>query len=250
MCHVAQGRGERLIGDRLCEIQPGEVVLLGANLPHVWRYDKCDVGSIEATVVHFDASVLGSDWLSRPELRDVRLLLSRASQGIQATGVLREQLAQRIAQLAASTGLKRIIGLLELLHQMSESRQTQTICGTAFQPVAAQLDVERLRRACDYITEHAHEDLSRDTVADVVHMSGSGFSRFFKSHTGMTFQEFLSDVRISRACELLGSTSRSVTEIALQCGFNEMTTFNRTFRKFRDTTPTSYRSMVARLSRE
>ncbi|MCR9198576.1 MAG: AraC family transcriptional regulator [Planctomycetaceae bacterium] len=250
LCHVARGRGERLVGDRLCEIEPGEIVLLGSNLPHVWRYDKCDLGHIEATVIHFDASVLGNDWLNRPELRDVRLLLSRASQGLQATGLLRERLAQRIVQLAASTGLRRIIGLLELLHQMSESREMQTICGAGFQPVAAQLDVERLRRACDFITEHAHEQISRDTVADVVHMSGSGFSRFFKSHTGMTFQEFVSDVRISRACELLGSTSRSVTEIALECGFHEMTTFNRTFRKFRDTTPTSYRSMVAQLSKD
>ena len=247
LCHVAQGHGQRLIGDRLCTIEPGEVILLGANLPHVWRYE-CDGDSISASVIHFDTTVLGSDWLNRPELRDVRLLLTRASQGLQATGELRSQLVDRMEQLVQSSGLKRIIGLLEVLQLMSESREMETICTTGFQPVAAQLDVERLRRACDFITEHAHQELSRDAVADVVHMSGSAFSRFFKSHTGMTFQEFVADVRISRACELLGSTNLSITEIALECGFSEITTFNRTFRKYRDTTPTSYRAIVARLS--
>lgn len=250
LCHVSEGRGQRLIGDRLCDIEPGEVILLGSNLPHVWRYDKTDFDIVDATVVHFDAAVLGNDWLNRPELRDVRLLFSRASQGLQAIGELRLQLIERISALADSTGLQRIIGLLEVLHLMSESREMQTICGSGYQPVAAQLDVERLRRACDFITENAHNDLSRDTVADVVHMSGSGFSRFFKSHTGMAFQEFVSDVRISRACELLGSTGLSVTEIALECGFSDMTTFNRTFRKYRDTTPTIYREIVAGLSKD
>ncbi len=247
LCHVAHGSGQRLIGDRLCAIEADEVILLGSNLPHVWRYDECS-SKIAATVVHFDASVLGSEWLDRPELRDVRLLLSRASQGLQAKGELQTQLVQKIGKLAESSGLSRIIGLLELLQVMSESRELESICSTGYQPVAAQLDVERLRRACDYITEHAHRNISRDTVADIVHMSGSGFSRFFKSHTGMTFQEFVADVRISRACELLGSTSSSITEIALECGFSEMTTFNRTFKKYRDTTPSKYRAIVARLS--
>ena len=250
LCHVSEGRGQRLIGHRLCDIEPGEVILLGSNLPHVWRYDKTEGGIVGATVVHFDADVLGNDWLSRPELRDVRLLLSRASQGLQAIGDLRPQLIERIAQLADSSGLSRMIGLLELLQLMSESREMRTICGTGYQPVAAQLDVERLRRACDFITENAHQALSRDTVADVVHMSGSGFSRFFKSRTGMTFQEFVSDVRISRACELLASTSFSITEIALECGFSDMTTFNRTFKKFRAATPSRYREIVAGLSKE
>lgn len=250
LCHVSQGRGQRLIGNRLCDIEPGEVILLGPNLPHVWRYDKTDGGTVEATVVHFDTAVLGNDWLNRPEMRNVRLLLSRASQGLQAVGDLRPQLVEGLTKLADSTGLGRIIAILELLQLMSESREMRAICSTAYQPVAAQLDVERLRRACDFITENAHEELSRDTVADVVHMSASGFSRFFKSHTGMTFQEFVSDVRISRACELLASTSQSITQVAFECGFIDMTTFNRTFKKFRDTTPTNYREIAAKLSEE
>lgn len=244
LCHVRSGTGQRMIGDRVCDIEQGEVIVLGANLPHVWRYDSRGDGQIEATVVHFDATVLGSDWLDRPELRDVRLLLTRAQQGLQAKGELRSQVADRIEQLLTVDGLPRIIGLLELLHLMANSQEMKTICSTGYQPVAVELDVERLRRACDFINEHADKELTRDSVAKVVHMSGSGFSRFFKSHTGMTFHDFVADVRISRACQFLASTEMSITEIALECGFGELTTFNRTFRRFRDTTPSSYRTMV------
>ncbi len=249
LCFVIEGSGQRLIGDQLCDIESGEVVLLGPNLPHVWRYDSSgesggDAGGIRAVVVHFDSSLLGAEWLERPELRDVRLLLTRASQGLQATGKLQCELADRIRRLAGADGFAKIIGLLEMLHLMAESRELRTICGTGYQPVASQLDVERLRRACDFIHDHAHKEISRDTVAAVVHMSGSGFSRFFKTRTGMTFQEFVADVRISRACQYLASSEMSVTEIALECGFGELTTFNRAFKKYRDTTPTKYRVLV------
>jgi len=248
LCHVANGEGQRLIGDQLCAIEPGEVVLLGSNLPHVWRYDEGVNCHVQATVLHFETGFLGSDWLERPELRNVRLLLTRASQGLLATGKLRESIATGIENIASLSGLPRVIGLLELLHTMAESRDLKKICSTGFQPAAAQLEVERLRCACDFINENAHKELSRDSVAKTIHMSGSGFSRFFKAHTGMTFQDFVADLRISRACKLLGSSELSITDIALECGFRELTTFNRAFKKFRDTTPTRYRSLVNKVS--
>lgn len=244
LCHVANGEGQRLIGDKLCPIEPGEVVLLGSNLPHVWRYEKNSRKHVKATVVHFDVLVLGSDWLERPELRHVRLLLTRASQGLQASGRLRSQLAEGIEEICRLDGLERIIQLLKLLGLMAESRELSTICSVSPQAIVTNVDVERLRVACDFINQNSHEELTRDAVAKLVHMSGSGFSRFFKSHTGMTFQEFVSDVRISRACNLLGTTQLSITDIALECGFRELSTFNRAFKKYREKTPSQYRSLV------
>ena len=127
----------------------------------------------------------------KPELRDIRLLLARAGQGLQIQGEARHDVAARIQELPGRTGFARVLGLLEILHILAEARDLQTISGAGFQPVAAQLEIERLRRACDYIREHACQSVDRDTVARVVHMSPGGFSRFFKTHTGMTFQDFL-----------------------------------------------------------
>lgn len=247
LCHVISGSGQRLIGDRVCPIEPGEVVLLGANVPHVWRYDSAGMEPVDAIVVHFDEQLFGAEWLQKKEFQDVRLLLSRAGQGLLARGSLRESVAVQLQQLPETQGLARVISLLEILHKLSESRQLSPICSSGYQPVAARLDVERLRRACDYIAEHAFGCIDRDTVAQVVHMSGSGFSRFFKTHTGLTFQEFVADVRVSKACQLLISTNDGMASIAAACGFGDLTTFNRAFRKLRDCTPSDYRRQAVQI---
>jgi AraC-like DNA-binding protein len=157
-------------------------------------------------------------------------------QGLQAYGHLQKLFADRVANIAKSQGLPRIIGLLEILHIMSELTELTTICSTGYQPVAAQLEIERLRQACAFINDHAHQALTRDNVAKVVHMSSSGFSRFSKAHTGKTFPEFVADIRVSRASQRLASTDLSITKIALQCGFKELSTINRAFKRYRDAT--------------
>lgn len=244
LCHVIRGSGQRLIGDRMSPIEEGEVILLGANLPHVWRYDLVCDGAIEAVVLHFSESVLGSDLLHRPELRPVRLLLTRARQGLQTKGNLRQEIAEKLISLKEHDGLRRFIDLLEILHTLSESSELEALCTTGYQPLAAQLDLERMQRVCEYISENADGPLDRDSIAKMVHMSGSGFSRFFKTHTGMTFQEFVADVRISKACQLLTISDATITEVALRCGYEELSTFNRAFKRYRAMTPSEYRAMV------
>ena len=244
LCHVESGSGTRVIGDRVCGIEAGEVVLLGANLPHVWRYDKQQAEPIHATVVHFEESALGADFLNKPEMRELRLLFARAGLGLQAFGETRLEIAKKISSLAALRGFSKILALLDILHRLASSPEVESISGSSFQPVASHIDAERLRCACDYIRENTHAAIDRDTVARVVHMSPSGFSRFFKTHTGMTFQDFVADVRVSHACQMLADGTRSITDVAYQSGFADVSTFNRAFKKFRDMTPSAYRRAI------
>lgn len=247
LCHVTSGVGKRVVGDRVCDITEGEVVLLGQNLPHVWRYDPIQAEPPQAVVVHFQEEFLGTEFSRKPEMRDVMLLLARAGQGLVARGKTRTLVAEKLCALPKRTGMDRLLGLLEILHGLAASTELESICSTGFQPVAAQLDIERLRRVCDYVDEHHKQQIDRDSVARLVHMSPSGFSRFFKSRTGMTFQDYVGDLRIGRACQLLAEAGQSVTEIAFECGFSDISTFNRTFKKFRSATPTSYRDEMLRL---
>ena len=231
LCHVLRGTGQRVVGDRACPIDEGEVVLLGANLPHVWRYDTAKSGNTKAIVAHFRETFLGAEFLQRPEMRDVRLLFARAGQGLIAKGRTRAAIAESMQRLETSSGFARVLQLLEILHLLAESDEVDSICSVGFQPVAAQLDIERLRRACDYVKENISRSIDRDSVARVTHMSPSGFSRFFKAHTGMTFQDFVADVRISHACQLLADGELNITDIAFRCGFSDISTFNRAFKK-------------------
>ena len=245
--HTVRGMGERAIGDNLHFIEPGEVILLGANLPHVWRYDLKS-GPLEAMAVHFSEDFLGTEFLARPELRDVRLLLSRSCQGLQFVGQTRIQLAPMVQSLRNLSGMARLVQLLEILHLMAASREVLTLASAVLQPVAATLEKERLQRVCAFVDEHFQQPIDRDTAADLACLSPSAFSRFFKMHTGTTFQDYVSDVRVGHACRLLLTDQGSITEIAYKCGFEDLSTFNRSFRKRRQMSPHEYRTRMQQLS--
>lgn len=247
--YVVSGSGERVIGDNVHRIDAGEIVLLGPNLPHVWHYD-CGPESdrVEAIAVHFRDNFLGADFFNAPEACDVRLLLSRASQGLQIVGDTRLALIPRMDQLRKQTGFTRLLTMLSILDLIARSREVLTLCSPLFQPISTELELQRLRRIIEHIKSHFDQPLDRDMAADIAHMSPSGFSRFFKSRTGMAFNEYVADVRIGYACRSLMDKRIAITDIALNCGFSDLSTFNRTFKKFRGMTPSEFRSRMQSLS--
>ena len=244
---ILKGCGQLVVGDMIHPIKEGELTLLGANLPHVWRYDTNQTDDIHVIVVHFSEDFAGKEFLSKPEMRSIKLLLARANQGLQVGGKTRKAITVELEKLPRIKGFKRVLSLMGILNQLTESQDVSTICGSTLSPLNAQLDIERLRSVCAFIESHIDEPINRDQAAAVAHLSPSAFSRFFKQHTGSTFQTFLNERRIGFACQLLIEGERSVTEVAMQCGFSNTTSFNRTFRKIKDLSPTEYRQRLAQL---
>jgi AraC-like DNA-binding protein len=240
---VISGRGERVVGDSLCPIKAGEVTLLGANLPHVWRYDDraLDLDRTHIVVIHFREEFLGSEFFRKPEARDIRLLMARAALGLQAQGDTREKSAELICAMRQNSGFQRVLDLLAVLHLLAGSNELTELCSTGFHSFSADLQVERLRRVCDHIQRHFHEHLDRDAVARIAHLSPSAFSRFFKAGTGKTFQEFVTEVRVGYACRQLLEAEFNVTEIALRCGFADVSTFDRSFHRVKRMSPREFR---------
>lgn len=245
---VIHGAGQRAVGDSLHPIESGEIILVGSNLPHVWRYDPpSDECGIEAVAIHFRKDFLGEKFLDTPELRDVRLLLSRASQGLEFVGSAKRELTSLMQSLRHLDGLERLLQLLAVLNVMANTREVLTLSSVILQPIAVELAQERLQRVCDFVAARFDQPLSRDMAADLACLSPSAFSRFFKTHTGCTFRDYVADVRVGHACRLLLDDSCPITEIAHRCGFEDLSTFNRTFRKRRNLSPNEYRSRMARL---
>lgn len=243
LSHVISGRGERVVGDSVCPITAGEVTLLGANLPHVWRYDDraLDLHRTHIVVIHFREEFLGSEFFRKPEARDIRLLLARAALGLQAQGDTREKAAELICGMRQSSGFQRVLDLLAVLHLLAGSSELTELCSTGFHAFAADLQVERLRRVCDHIQRHFQEHLERDAVARIAHLSPSAFSRFFKAGTGKTFQEFVTEVRVGYACRHLLEAELNVTEIAQRCGFADASAFDRSFHRVKKMSPSEFR---------
>src|SRR5262249_283933 len=141
-------------------------------------------------------------------------------------------------------GFDRVLDLLSLLNLLAGSTELTTLCSSGFEPLAAEPELERLRRVREYIEGHFGAALDRDTLARIAHLSLSSFSRFFKAHTGKTFWEFVNEVRVGHACRLLLEGDDNLTEIALLCGFVDGTSFDRSFRRTKSMSPRQFRRLM------
>jgi AraC-like DNA-binding protein len=242
---VLESRGHRMVGDNITPLRPGDLVLVGSNLPHVWHQDTKRAGPrdrVHAIIVRFLDTFLGREFIEKPELEAVRQLLRRSARGLQVTGRTRDIVTERMHHLAASTGLGRIVELLAILEILASSREVKPIASAGFVPSVAHPDQDRMQRVCRYIDQHLAEPIDRDKAAAAAHLSPGAFSRFFKLRTGKTLPEYVNALRIGRACELLADGQWKVTDIAMQCGFRNLANFNRHFRTLTKLSPREYRT--------
>jgi AraC-like DNA-binding protein len=257
---VLESSGHRMVGDNISPLRPGDLVLVGSNLPHVWhqagtggagdpkseiRNPKASVRRkdlVHAIVVRFLDTFLGREFIEKPELEAVRQLLRRSARGLQVAGRTRDAVAERMQALAASSGLHRIVELLRILEILAASRELKPVASAGFVPSVAHADQDRMQRVCSYINTHLTESIDRDRVAAEAHLSPGAFSRFFKLRTGKTLPEYVNALRIGRACELLAEDRWKVTDIAMDCGFRNLANFNRHFRALTKLSPREYRT--------
>ena len=241
---VQKARGHRLVGDALTSLQPGDMVLVGSNLPHDWQNDAHAPGgpqTVESICIHFHPDWLGRGWLDLPAMQQVQRLLHRAALGLHDTGRTRDDIESLLLRCPHQYGLPRVITVLEILQRLAESRELHPIASRGFAPELDPRDEDRVNRVVQYIQKHLDETIYLDHLASLVHLSAGAFSRFFKTRTGKTVPGFINELRIGRACRLLAETDIPVTTIALSCGFTNLANFNRQFLRLKQMPPRDWR---------
>jgi AraC-like DNA-binding protein len=244
---VRQSGGYRMVGDNLAALRPNDLVLVGPNLPHIYQNDETGPGRampVEAVVIQFVESCVGGVLARLPALAPVRQLLQRARLGLRFTGSTRDRVDKLMNTLVAAEGLPRVLRFLHLLETLAESQEFQTLASRGFAEQASPLDQERMNRVCRHIHERLEHPLSLTELARLTHLSPGAFSRFFHAHTGRTFPQFVNELRLGRACRLLAEGEMNVTEVAFACGFENLSNFNRQFRRLKRTTPSAYRQAL------
>ncbi|MDP3072892.1 MAG: AraC family transcriptional regulator [Opitutaceae bacterium] len=243
---VLKGAGHRIVGDSIAPLEVGDVSLLGPNLPHAWQFESATRPGQElhAIVVYFKENSLGAEFFARPEAQRILRLLKHSSVGLQVLGRTRRVVTPLLESIPRAEGFQRVITLLQILHCLAKSEEVVPICSPGFMPKGPDRDGERLRKICELIQERLAEPLHRDEVAKQAHFSPAAFSRFFKKRTGKTFHDFVAELRVGRACRLLSEQELNVTEIAYACGFSNIASFNRSFRRAKQAAPTEYRKKL------
>lgn len=234
---ILEGSGERMVGDSHEYFFPGDLVLLGPGLPHTWVSE-----SISAAVVIQFTETFIAPLLQYPECSRVRELLARASQGLYFPSKEVERLLAVIDQLPATRAVSRITGLLDVLEALAVPEVLSTPLASAyFQPSLGRKTEGRIGKVFQYVHQHSSETVSLKEIAALINLSESAFCKFFKRTTGRTFSDYLADIRIGHACQLLSESDETISEIAYRSGFDSLTYFNRMFLRKKGVRPREFR---------
>jgi len=238
-----QSQGYRIVGDNIRSLQRGDLVLLGANLPHAYQHTDPRRASSQpphSVLLQFAER----DWIGLfelPAMAPIRRLLRRASQGLEIVDPTRKHVSAMLLDMLKLHGAGRIAAFIALLDALAQSRSCHPIASSSFRASPHGREQERVGRVCQFIDQNCHRPLNLGEVAKTVHLSEGAFSRFFRAHVGKTFPAFVNDLRIGRACRLLTETEMGVTEIALICGYQNLSNFNRQFLRLKGIPPGEFR---------
>ena len=242
-----KGTGSRLVGDHFARLRPGDLTLLGPQLPHSYHNDPATPGrrpQVHALLLQFSDATFSEEWWELPALSRVRRLVRSAAPGLLFTGATRDRVAELMRELVELSGLQRIIRLLDILDTLAASRECRPLASAAFLRGSRRFNPERMTQVWRFIHEHLNQPIFVSDLARMVRLSRGAFSRFFHLHTNKTLPLFVNELRVGRACQMLAEGEMNVTEIALACGFSNMSNFNRQFLRLKNTTPLRFRREV------
>jgi AraC-like DNA-binding protein len=238
---VTRGRGRRFVGDHVGRFGPGDLVLTGPNLPHMWCSGRAPSRPDESLMIQFPEDLIGASLLGLPEMTPIRRLLESSRRGVRFEGAARQQAARAMTRLGSLRGPARVIALLDLLRVLAEAPRVQVLSSRALAPADRAGDRERIDEICRLIAERASGPFLLADAAGAAHMSVPAFTRFFRKRTKKTFVEYLTEIRIGNACRLLVETDTAVRRISAASGFSSLTNFNRRFRDLKGMSPQAFR---------
>lgn len=234
---------QRVVGDSVETLDDCDLAIIGPGLEHAWlQNDVATDGLIREITIQFDPSLLNPTLLGKNPFIPVREMLEKIRNGI-AFGpkTVREVKPLMESLLQPKSGFHRFQTFWEIIYLLATSKDYRPLATSTF---ANSIDPEsdrRIRRIKNYITEHHAEELRLEQLASMIGMAPTAFSRFFKNHTKRTLQNFIIDTRIGHAVRCLVDTNMTASEICYSCGFNNLSNFNRLFKKRKGMTPTEFR---------
>jgi len=236
--------GKYFVGDHIGTFAPGNLVLLGPNLPHNWVSDVAEGEVIEQRnlVVQFEQDFVANCMKAFPEFRQTETLLNDAARGVVFDSETSAAVRPWFDQLLHARGLPRITLFLSVLERLCQARERTLLASQAYRTEPSSLAMTRISHVLTYISHNLSTELREAELAQLAGQSVSAFSRSFRRYTGLPFVQHVNRMRIDLACQLLSSDELSITEICFKSGFNNLSNFNRQFRAAKGMSPSEFRN--------
>jgi AraC-like DNA-binding protein len=242
LVYVNNGSGKRQVGLNLSNYNDGLLVLVGSNLPHTGFTDYFDDERKEV-VIQFKENFLGDSLKEVFEFKNIFNLLKTSKKGIVFEGDIKKKIGLAMLGLQYETSFQKVITLITILNDLSRSKNYE-ILNISNYNINGINENERIRKAFNFIKDNYKNEVSLEKVAKEVHMTVPSFCRYFKSQTNKTFIQFLIEYRINNALKLLTQSDKDIKNISYECGFNNYSHFNRSFKKINLISPSDYRKKI------
>lgn len=233
----------RIVGDSSEVIGEYDLVLITSpDLEHVWEQNTCKSDSIHEITIQFDLGMSEDSLFGRNPFISVRKMMNEARKGIAfPLSAIMKVYKELVSLSTVKDGFYAVMQFLSILYELSRCEGVRTLASSSFAKIAVEDDSRRILKVKSFIAQNYMDELRLKQLADIAGMSSSAFSRFFKLHTGRNLSEYIIDIRLGYAARLLVDTSRSISEISFECGFNNLSNFNRIFKRKKGCSPSEFR---------
>ena len=233
----------RIVGDSNEIIGDYDLVLITSpDLEHVWEQNTCTSDDIREITVQFYLDLSDDGFLSRNPFHSLRKMLKEARKGLSFPMDAIMRVYQQLDTLSSvKDGFYAVMQFLTILYELSRSEGARTLATSSYAKVEVESDSRRVLKVKNYIAKNYMDEIRLNTLADIAGMSPSAFSRFFKLHTGRNLSDYIIEMRLGYASRMLVDTARSIAEISFQSGFNNLSNFNRIFKKKKGCSPSEFR---------
>ncbi len=249
--HCIKGKGTNFIGNAIRNIEEGELLVLGKNLPHTRQRDRKYYGSHpdeepESIVVQFRDDFLGDKFFDLREFRHIRTLLDEATLGLKFFGKTLKEATSRLSGMVSMNPTAAVLELLGMLDGLARSDEFIKLNSGNYVIETHEKSAQKINSVYHFTIEHFRETISLDQVAALTDHSAAAFCRYFKTRTRKSYFQYLTEIRIGYACELLREGNMDVTRVCFASGFNNLSNFHKQFKKVMRLTPSEYRHQSLR----
>ena len=244
---INKGSGKRMVGDHIDQFEDGDLVFLGSNLPHEWLceehyFNKEQGFQGEGIVIQFLENFLGENFFNVPENSKMRKVLDDSTQGCYITGETKANITKIMLRMIVLPPDERLYSLFKIFEIISKTKEYQLLASPNFTNTFQAEKSNSMKKVIKYIMQNFQKKIQMKDILEVVNMSSTTFSVLFKKTYNMTFSEYVLKVRIGYACSLLTDNNRSISQISFDAGFDNLSNFNRLFKKMKNLTPKEYRN--------
>ncbi len=244
--YVIKGSGTRFVGDHIETFCSGDLVLVAGNLPHYWRSDeKYYLGDpsyhVDRLIIQFPNDFMRFALSNYPEFLHINHLMQKAMRGIRFLPPGSDMLGNMLLKLKSVKGFRQVMQFVEILNQMATAKDTELLSSENYQAGKDELTDDRLKKIIRYLTSNYCRTVSHSELADVASMHRVSLCRYFKEKTGKNISTYINELRVGFACKLLQEGTLQISQVCFESGFNNISNFNRHFKRITDMTPKQYK---------